>query len=87
MHPLEYSILAIAPFCAICLTVLARYYGWDEKRIYRMQWTVFEGVLSLFILGGSLALGVLVGGAVGALVSAGFVLVLLAFLVVHYRVR
>lgn len=85
MQPLEYAILAALPLSAVVLTVLARYYGWDTKAVARKQWTVFEGVLALLIVGGSVVLGALVGGVLGALVAAGLLLYTLAFLAVHYR--
>lgn len=85
MHPLEYAILAALPVSAAVLTVLARFYGWDTEAIARKQWTVFEGLLAVLILAGSVALGVAVGGVLGALVAVGCVLYTLAFLAIRYR--
>lgn len=85
MQPLEYAILAVLPISAVVLTVLARWHGWDTEAIARKQWTVFEGLLAFLIVGGSVVLGSLVGGVLGALVAAGFVLYTAAFLAVHYR--
>lgn len=85
MYSIEYAILTVLPISAVVLTVLAQCYGWDTEAIARKQWTVFEGLLALLIVGGSVVLGTLVGGVLGALVAAGFVLYTVAFLAVHYR--
>ncbi|MEM4780135.1 MAG: hypothetical protein QXG03_01010 [Halalkalicoccus sp.] len=85
MHPLEFAMVVALPVVGVVLTLLARRYGWDDERITRTQWRVFEGSLVVLVLVGSLAVGVLVGGVLGILVAAGFVLYAAAFLVVHYR--
>lgn len=85
MHPLEYAILAALPVSAAVLTGLARYYGWDQRAFVRKQWPVLGRLFAVLILAGSVALGVSVGGVLGALVAAGCVLYTLAFLAVYYR--
>ncbi|MFC6905301.1 hypothetical protein [Halalkalicoccus tibetensis] len=85
MSPLESAIVAALPLSAVVLTVLARYYGWDSQEILRKQWTLLEVLFALLIVGGSIALGVLIGGVLGAFVAAGFLSYTLAFLAVYYR--